>query len=116
MPYITQTARQMIKDGGPVQTAGELNYLITQQLLRQWDWETDQLIAIFEAIKKYVDHRGMSYGVANDIIGALECSRREFKRRRGIDLRFLSEIADKFYDAKVAPYEDQKIQQNGDLF
>lgn len=119
MPYITQTARQMIADGGPVQTSGELNYVITKHLTDKF-WPGEALVAAVKfEIAVYLKQHGASYSVFNDIIGALECARREWKRRRGVGPgypNFLSEIADEFYDAKIAPYEDQKIQQNGDIY
>lgn len=42
--------------------------------------------------------RGHRYSVYNDIIGALECAKLEMYRRM------------------VAPYEDQKIIENGDVY
>lgn len=42
--------------------------------------------------------RGHRYSVYNDIIGALECAKLEMYRRM------------------VAPYEDQKIVENGDVY
>lgn len=113
MPYITQTARRMIADGGPVTTAGELNYVITKELLGDAEFPYGKILGL---IHSYMQYKGLSYGVANDIVGALECARREFKRRKGLDSTFLTAIADKFYGEVVAPYEDQKIQQNGDVF
>lgn len=80
MPYITQTARQQLTEGGPVQTAGELNYVITTEIVG------------------YLAEHGKSYQTFNDIIGALEGAKTEFYRR------------------VVAPYEDEKIKQNGDAY
>ncbi len=116
MPYITQTARLVIAEGGPVTTAGELNYAITKHFLDKSIGVADAFDKIQEEIQKYVAYRGLSYAVINDVIGALECSRREVKRRRGIDVNWFSRIANEFYDAIAAPYEDQKIQQNGDVY
>lgn len=48
-------------------------------------------------IQDYVMMKGLSYQTINDVIGALEGAKAEFQRR------------------VVAPYEDLKIQQNGDL-
>lgn len=45
----------------------------------------------------YVEDKGESYQTYNDIIGALEACKLEFYRRR------------------VAPYEDLKIAENGDV-
>jgi len=109
-------ARKIIDAGGVIQTAGELNYAITRHFL-------DKSIGVAEALNKirreaehYVTSNGLSYGTINDVIGALECIRREVKRRRGFDVALFSSIADEFYDAIAAPYEDEKIQTNGDVY
>lgn len=47
---------------------------------------------------RYACFRGTSYQTANDIIGALEGAKLEFYRRA------------------VAPYEDRKIKENGDVY
>ena len=44
-----------------------------------------------------VKRRGPSYGQYNALIGVLECAKLEFYRR------------------KAAPYEDEKIAENGDM-
>lgn len=116
MPYITQTARLMILEGSPVTTPGELNYMITGCFLNKSIGLTEVVKNIRQEIEKYVAYRGLSYAVINDVIGALECSRREIERRRGYGPALLDDIAKEFYDAVAAPYEDKKIQQNGDLF
>ena len=54
MPYITKTARAIVDGGGTMQTAGELNYALTQ------------------VIRKYLVSHGKSYAVFNDILGALK--------------------------------------------
>ena len=41
---------------------------------------------------------GDNYNAHNDVIGAMECAKQEYYRR------------------VVAPYEDIKIEQNGDVF
>lgn len=46
----------------------------------------------------YLRHNGTSYQSYNDIIGALEGAKLELYRR------------------KVAPYEDEKIKENGDVY
>jgi hypothetical protein len=50
------------------------------------------------AVKKYFQTRGESYQTFNDAIGALEGAKLELYRR------------------KIAPYEDKKIQANGDVY
>lgn len=49
-------------------------------------------------INNYVFRKGLSYQTLNDVMGALDGAAREFYRRM------------------VAPYEDQKKEQNGDVY
>lgn len=49
-------------------------------------------------IKKYLEKHGYSYQTFNDIVGAVEGAKLEFYRR------------------KVSPYEDRKIELNGDVY
>lgn len=49
-------------------------------------------------IKGYLEYKGESYQTYNDIIGALEGCKLELYRR------------------KIAPYEDKKIKENGDVY
>jgi hypothetical protein len=51
-----------------------------------------------QIIQQYVKDHGKSYARFNDVIGALEGAKAEFYRR------------------VVAPYEDEKIKQNGDVY
>lgn len=46
----------------------------------------------------YLDTHGISYQTMNDVIGALDSAKTEFNRR------------------VVAPYEDEKIKENGDVY
>lgn len=46
----------------------------------------------------YASLNGRNYAVYNSIVGVLECAKLELYRR------------------KVAPYEDTKIEQNGDVY
>lgn len=46
----------------------------------------------------YLESKGLSYQSCNDIMGAFEGAKQEFYRR------------------VVAPYEERKIRENGDLF
>ena len=49
-------------------------------------------------INWYINEKGKNYATLNEVIGVLECAKLELYRR----------IA--------APYEDSKIQQNGDVY
>lgn len=53
---------------------------------------------ITKEIIQYQKNKGLSYQTINDIIGALEGAKLEFYRR------------------VVAPYENDKIEQNGDCY
>lgn len=54
--------------------------------------------AITCLLLNYVDAKGARYQTFNDIAGALDNAKAEFYRR------------------KVAPYEDQKAKENGDVY
>jgi hypothetical protein len=56
------------------------------------NWEITSLLT------NYIIHKGLSYQTINDIIGALECAKQEFYRRIAV------------------PYEDKKIEENGDVY
>lgn len=49
-------------------------------------------------IIRYVRAHGLNYQIINNVIGALESTKAEFQRR------------------VVAPYEDTKIEENGDVY
>lgn len=53
---------------------------------------------ITRLIRRYEMNHGRCYNIANDIIGALEGAKLEYYRRR------------------LAPYEDKKIEENGDVY
>lgn len=48
-------------------------------------------------IEEYIETNGLNYQTCNDVMGALQGIQQEFYRR------------------KVAPYEDSKIKENGDI-
>lgn len=88
MPYIKKDKRTEMDTMRRVPlNAGELNYKITRVINRYW-----QDFGELGVIQK------KGYQAANDIVGALESAKLEFYRRH------------------VAPYEDKKIKENGDVF
>ena len=80
MPYIVNSAREQLDDGGLPNSAGELNYMISS------------------LIDEYLPEYGKNYTNINEVIGVLECAKLELYRR------------------VAAPYEDEKIEQNGDVY
>ena len=79
MPYIKSKDKEDLMHR-PAQTAGELNFKLTM------------------LIKSYMYECGTSYQTMNDIVGALDNCKDEFRRRI------------------QHPYEDNKIQENGDVY
>ena len=49
-------------------------------------------------IRKYLQQKGVSYTNMNEVVGVLECTKLELYRRM------------------TAPYEDVKIEENGDVY
>ena len=49
-------------------------------------------------LDEYICHHGKDYAVLNQVIGVLECAKLELYRRI------------------LAPYEDKKCQENGDVY
>ena len=86
MPYIKSERRAALYGdsnsdfNNNQESAGELNYMLTEEIL------------------DYLKYKGLSYQTINDIIGALDSCKEEFRRRI------------------VNPYEDQKIKNNGDVY
>jgi hypothetical protein len=81
MPYIKPELRSSILlDPESISNAGELNYYIST------------------LVNHFINEKGKSYAVVNEVIGALECAKLELYRRI------------------IAPYEDIKIQENGDVY
>lgn len=63
MPYIDQTDRDQISSGRDIETAGELNFVIST------------------IINEYLSIKGKSYKNINEVVGALECAKLELYRR-----------------------------------
>ena len=76
--YIIQTLTAALTTDEPF--AGRLNYVISSVLANM------------------IKEKGMSYGLINEFIGALECAKLEAYRR------------------VAAPYEDMKVSENGDVY
>ena len=63
MPYIVETARELLDDGGLPDNAGEMNYVIST------------------LIDDYLQEYGKNYANINEVIGVLECAKLELYRR-----------------------------------
>lgn len=88
MPYIKQCDRDNIVDDTGYRVTIESNKITNAGELQY---------AIAVMIKSYLERKGLNYQNCNDIMGALAGAQMEFYRRT------------------VAPYEDLKIKENGDI-
>jgi len=77
MPYIKQERRETITTP---ENSGELNYMITKLIIQ------------------YLQNKDLNYQTCNDIVGALDNAKDEFKRRVQNN------------------YEEDKIKENGDVY
>ena len=79
MPHVDQNTKAQLAHSPPT-VSGGLNYLLTMEVIR------------------YLKFHGLSYQTCNDIVGALDNCKDEFRRR------------------VQHPYEDRKIAENGDCY
>lgn len=93
MPYINSTERETYQEC--------INYIVAELVgtaIHSNNIAKGHLNYIVTAIiKRFIERTGLSYAIVNDMIGVLECCKLELYRRL------------------LAEYEDEKIQQNGDV-
>ena len=93
MPYITTQKRSCIEFQN--KNFGESSLI--NDLVENIDCAGDLNYTITRLVHEYQKKFGEKYQVYNDIVGVLECAKLELYRR------------------KIAPYEDLKADQNGDV-
>lgn len=111
---------------------GHMNYFITK-LLKEMRWTEEKTLEKFLNIRESTQYREVfdflfniflevyppKYFNYNRLEGMLGCCHKEFNRRYGYKAlnacALLSELSRKFYDNLTAPYEDKKIELNGDV-
>ena len=86
MPYIHQQDREYLSD------------IVTQFKTIEFENPGQLNYLITELIKAYIPNNTVTYTTVNDIVGVLECAKQEFYRR------------------VASPYEDNKIEKNGDVY
>jgi len=89
MPYIAQDGRDRLD------TAARP---LLDELRKHTPTEGELNYLVCTLVKEYLRSHGESYSTYNAAIGALECAQLEIYRRL------------------AAPYEDKKIELNGDVF
>ena len=117
MPYIREEDRIAVITRGPI-ISGELNYVITKLAIKFKDTPMTLRVFIKKSILQYLGER-QSYTLFNEVMGVLECARFEYLRRMGYDLlvneSFLALEKWLYFDI-IAPYEDKKKEENGDVY
>lgn len=119
MPYISSkdNRRELLRNGEPALTAGELNYQIFHYFKHNPPvFLPDENIS--KQIKIYVDNflgEKPNYQRYNDMTGALIRCYKEINRRFKINIKPLFISILNSYDDEIAKYEDTKIISNGDV-
>lgn len=114
IPYIKAWVRPLIDEHRDPRDVGELNYCFTRMML-QGASEAE----FRSVIDKFVNRSGpMGYRVINNVLGAATGANLERERRLGADdgSDSLWEAVLGWYDEIAGPYEDRKIEQNGDVY
>ena len=125
MPYIVRERRPGLDASiTRPENPGDLNYLFTK-ILRSHTSE-DASAAIRTHIANYIADKGLKYQYINDVLGALvgtqmEDFRQSIRKKINYKMTFNERIdavdreLEYFYFNLVGPYEDLKIEENGDV-
>jgi len=109
-------------------TAGELNYAITLNIIDTLHPETGSIAytefygRVTKLCDAYIVRRGLTYTIGNEVMGVLTCAGLEMIRRCGETgavwrlMDMLAKISSHIYYDILAPYEDGKIKENGDVY
>lgn len=98
MPYIDSAAKQRIDRGAAPITVGELTYVIDAAMIDFVKRSVPGGTLFFNEGVPLHDLDGLRYAHLAEVMAAVENAKLEFYRR------------------VVAPFEDQKIKDNGDVF
>lgn len=118
MPYILRGIRKDLDDGAAPQEAGDLTYLLYRATL---DWDggsrADFHLVLGEEVDRFLAFRPRKYQIFAEILGSLYSTALEYERQHEDSRKALAiyAFASAFYSEVIAPYEDTKIQQNGDV-
>ena len=109
MPYINKEERGLIDDGADFTGMSGLSMFIKKLDKLRDTWPNTKSVAYHPGTLNYIitrlcdywcrDWQGESnYAKYNTVIGVLECVKQELYRRQ------------------IAPYEDEKCEENGDVY
>lgn len=121
MPYVTEARKaELDRRKAEAVTAGDLTYLLYKACIDDpFGWST--LKGRFDrAIDMYMPKKSEPrYENYCTVLGSFDSTRRELKRRNAQgsqSARHTIDIyVDDYYHEIVAPYEDKKIEENGDV-
>lgn len=110
MPYLTDTDKMKL-DEKPLEqwSAGDINYAVTNRAIARlmtMEVNYNNLQSVFHMIPKFAKEFA-------DMIDC-DCSEYDFYLRRFMGAADLARL--EFYRRLIAPYEDMKIKENGDVY
>jgi hypothetical protein len=136
MPYLTDDRKEFLANPrNKLSTAGDLTYCLTEETLRHIDtpvgaadgvketadWSDNMLSIIGRYLRPAPRYADFAL-----VLGCLDSTRRELLRRRHETTRsdvdvllaagLLEKLSRSYYANVIAPYEDTKIEQNGDVY
>jgi hypothetical protein len=121
MPYINADEKSLLDGGSVPQTVGHLTYLLYRATL-DWDAKDDQEFwtSLGHRVQRFITRndeppRYQDYAV---VLGAVYSTALEYERKHPADGKKALAVygfGAAYYRVVVAPYEDTKIEQNGDV-
>lgn len=129
MPYLSRARKHELDAGIRPTTPGDLTYLLTRVALGESGGEATFEEAVDAAVERYFERRDIRYASFAEVLGCLLSAKLEYARRVCEDQQLRNALASPaivgykfeqyikdFYRNRVAPYEDQKIEENGDVY
>ena len=87
-------------------------YIADKKFRKLYDGYITYIINVLEKVPKYKQHGHVNYIITRLITGLKPKSYKEFNAILGI----LESVKLEFYRRIIAPYEDLKIKENGDVY
>lgn len=123
MPYLTADRKAHLDDGAVPVTLGDLTYRLTVRLLEH----SMNFEAVEAAMREEIDHflhgKQLSFKDYAEVLGCMVATEQEFNRQRSkidptiwTNAHILERVISRYYQSDVAPYEDRKLEQNGDVY
>lgn len=122
MPYLTSQEKNLLDQGSRPQTCGHLTYLLYKigSSYNHSIWLTTQppeWIEIRDACTAFLPDEPKFQDYA-EMLGCIYAAALEIRRRKIFSFAgpaYLEHVAEIFYSQTIGPYEDKKIEENGDV-